>query len=286
MRRFDVQSRFLQLRGLFGCVLLVGMAISLLTGATAKSAADGPAAVAFQDGFEGGKQLLDFLPADGSRWTHFQRTFPENRIDIVSEGAREGRNAARFFAVPSRSDVSKSDVERRLRVGEGDVLTIRAWLLLPEGPSLDDVFILDLECESCWPDFSLFPNKSPGIRLQLKGDDGLPIVERGKIGLDDYQHEGPRPVRSVPRGRWTLMAFRVKLASDASGRVEVSFDDELAFAGSGSNLPDPRVFGRYGIRLKHRDYDRFQIGITANGSDNPVEMLLDDVSVEIDRRNR
>ena len=252
---------------------------------SAQANAPGRWQLIFQDSFENADRFLDLFEKNGRRWTHFQRTIESNEIEVVSRGARRGTNALRLLAVPSGKTVSKADVERALPLlKEGDTLIIQAWMFLPRGPSLEDVFLLDLECGSCWPTFALVSNKSPGIRIQLKGDVGYPLVERGKIGLSNYRHNGAGPIRPVPRGVWTRMRFYARLASNETGLVRVEFDDRVVFSSNGPNLPDPRLFIRYGIFLKHTGYDRFQIGVTANGSRNPVEMMLDTVSVRLKRR--
>ena len=87
----------------------------------------------------------------------------------------------------------------------------------------------------------------------------------------------------MPRGRWTRLEWRLKLSTDESGIAEIVIDGMTVFRGAGPNVPDPKVFETWGIQLSRSAYDRMQIGITANGSGNPVEIFVDDVKVTVER---
>lgn len=231
----------------------------------------------FSDGFEVQK-FLDLFPRDRSRWTHYQSTFPQNKAELVDTQPHSGATALRLFAVPSTSKVSKSDVEKEdfeLRAGQS--LSVSAWFLIPPEIEIRNLFLIDIECRNCWPEDSPYPNQSPGIRLKLQDRDGAPTVERRKIGLKDMSNQLAQRA-ALPRGRWFKLEWRVRLGDEESGESEILIDDKAVFRGEGATVPDPQAFMKWNIKLRDTLYDRFQVGITANGSSNPIEMLVDTVS--------
>ena len=231
----------------------------------------------FSDGFEVQK-LLDLLPRDRSRWTHYQSTFPQNKAEIVEAQPQSGKAALRLFAVPSTSKVSKSAIEKEdFELRSGRSLRLSAWFLIPPDIDIRNLFLFDIECRNCWPEDSPYPNQSPGIRLKLQDRDGAPTVERRKIGLKDMKNELAQRA-ALPRGRWFKLEWRVRLGDEESGESEILIDDKAVFQGQGATLPDPQAFMKWNIKLRDVLYDRFQVGITANSSPNPIEMLVDTVS--------
>jgi hypothetical protein len=237
--------------------------------------------IIFSNGFDA-PAFLDLFPRDISGWTDTQKTFPQNKTEIVSEPRHGGTGSLRLYAVPSGSEVSKCDIEKQLpSIHQGQTVHISAWFLIPPGPELNNLFLLDLECNRCWPERSLISDKGPGVRIRLTGPLGKPFVERRKIGLADLANELGAGM-PVPRGRWFKFDWRLVLNPDASGVTEIFIDDEPVFRGRGPNLPDPQIFRRYGVELRQVLYNRLQVGITANSSSNPIEIFVDDVSVAID----
>lgn len=231
----------------------------------------------FSDGFEAQK-FLDLFPRDRSRWTHYQSTFPQNKAELTDTQPHSGAAALRLFAVQSTSKVSKSDVEKEdLELREGQSVKVSAWFLIPPDIDIRNLFLLDIECRNCWPEDSPYPNQSPGIRLKLQDRDGAPTVERRKIGLKDMRNELAQRA-ALPRGRWFKLEWRIKLGDEESGESQILIDDRAVFQGQGATLPDPQAFMKWNIRLRDVLYDRFQVGITANGSSNPIEMLVDTVT--------
>ncbi|WP_134497839.1 heparin lyase I family protein [Microvirga pakistanensis] len=236
--------------------------------------------IIFANGFDV-PAFPDLFQKDLSGWTNIQKTFPQNKAEIVSEPRRDGAGALRLHAVPSKSDVSKCDIEKELpSINRGQTVHISAWFLIPPGPELNNLFLLDIECNQCWPERSLISDKGPGVRIRLTGPSGKPFVERRKIGLSDMPNELGTSA-PLPRGRWFKFEWRLVLSPDESGLTEIFVDEEPVFRGRGPNLPDPQIFRRYGVELRQVLYNRLQVGITANSSSNPIELFVDDVSVAV-----
>lgn len=235
----------------------------------------------FSDGFEV-KKFLDLFPHDRSRWTHYQSTFPQNKAELVDAQPQSGETALRLFAVPSTSKVSKSDVEKEdFELRAGQTLQVSAWFLIPPEVDIKNLFLIDIECRTCWPENSSYPNQSPGIRLKLQDRDGAPTVERGKIGLKNMRNELPKRA-ALPRGRWFKLEWRVELGNEENGKSEILIDDEVVFRGQGATFLDPQSFMKWNIQLRDALYDRFQVGITANSSPNPIELFVDTVSFKVE----
>ncbi|MBB3021687.1 hypothetical protein FHR70_004792 [Microvirga lupini] len=235
----------------------------------------------FSDDFEVSR-LNDLLKEDKSRWTHYQNTFPQNKAEIVPEAAPSGGSALRFFAVPSTKKVSKSDIEKEgFELRPGQEVRVAALFFLPPNADLKDLFLIDIECRECWPQDSIYPNQSPGVRLKLRDRDGTPSVERRKIGHPDMRND-LRDSVGLPRGRWFKLEWRLTLSDDEKGSSEILIDDNRVFFGRGPTLPSSQAFEKWGIRLREIMYDRFQIGITANSTPGPIEMLIDDVSFQLE----
>lgn len=261
--------------GRIGCLL----AVSLLIMAIDSPAGADSEETIFSDGFENASTIRDLLKRDGSRWTNSQRTPSGNGLTLVTDPSHSG-NALHFHALPSGSAVSKADIERALPdLVAGDQLSISAWFYAKSGQSLDNVFILDLECPTCWPD------TSPGIRVHLKGHGGTPVVERGKIRLPSLRNEDMIRAVSFPRERWVRVEWQTTLAPDDLGRTSITFDGRTVFSARGATFPDPTILARSGIALRKLAYERFQIGITANSSSNPVDIFVDSVEVRVIRAN-
>lgn len=255
------------------------MALSLTVGCVGLASA-----IAFEDGFEEAEDVRALLDHNSGRWTRVQISHDENVLFMHEDPTRSGRAALGFHAVPSDDVVSKALIERGgFRLYAGQSAMVDAWFLIPGGQSLDNVFLMDLECRDCWPAFSGRNNPSPGIRLTLKGDDGEVAVERAKIGHPKGTWRQPRhdPVL-FPRDRWVRLTWILYLSPDDEGGTEVLIDGRPVLRARGATLPDISRFREKGVRLvEPLYYERLQIGITANGAENSVAMLVDDVTVSV-----
>lgn len=235
----------------------------------------------FSDGFENVQNFSDLLPGNASRWTNVQRTHDDNKVEMETRVVRGGSRALHLYSKPARN-VSKADIERGgLDLREGQRVTISAWFYIPGNHSLRELYLMDMECESCWPENSRRKNKSPGVRLALKSDAGILAVERGKIGFRKGTLRGAQV--GFPRNRWVHLKWISVLSTQEDGLSEVYMDGQKILSARAINMPSPAIFKKYGIRLKQPiRYDRVQFGITANGTSAPVRMYLDDVRITTD----
>lgn len=252
--------------------------------AVAASSTPSIAGVQFEDGFEGAANPRDLLHASGRRWTFQQLTHSSNAIQVTTERAHTGRQSLKLVAIASTRPVSKASIEKgSLMLPEGKTMTMSAWFYIPSGQSLDQVFLMDLECQSCWPDKGKHPNTSPGLRVMLTGAAGVPVVERGKIGYRNgsFRQASGREV-AVPRDRWFKLDWVLFLSSGETGRAELIIDGRRVLSTTGITLPNRELFRGLGIELKPTLlYDRVQFGITANPAAGTVTMFVDDVSVSV-----
>lgn len=260
--------------------LLVGCLLAI-----AASPTPSIARVQFEDGFEGAASPRDLLHSSGKRWTYQQLTHSANAIQVTSERARTGRQSLKLVATASSRPVSKASIEKGgLALPEGKTMTMSAWFYIPAGQSLDQVFLMDIECQSCWPDKGKHSNTSPGLRVMLAGTAGVPMIERGKIG---YRNGSFRQARgsevAVPRDRWFKLDWVLFLSSVETGKAELVIDGRRVLTATGITLPNRELFRGLGIELKQDLlYDRAQFGITANPAAGTVTMFVDDVSVSVD----
>jgi hypothetical protein len=251
------------------------LTIALLVTMVGTSAAAASEAIIFADGFEDASTVRDLFKRDGSRWTNLQKTPSGNALALTTHPSHSA-TALHLYAIPSTSEVSKADIERALPdLVAGDRLSISAWIYAKRGQSLDNVFIFDLECHSCWPD------TSPGIRVHLKGYDGTPVVERGKIGLASLRNEDVIRAAHFPREQWVHVEWHTTLSADELGQTSIKFDGRTVFSARGATFPDRAILARSGIALRKLAYERVQIGITANSSPNPVDLVVDTVEVRL-----
>lgn len=231
----------------------------------------------FQDDFDKISTVAELFKTDGSQWTSATLTSTAN--DIKLQSYLSGK-ILRFSAVPLASEVSKTSLHRKgLDLREGQRVSISASFYIPSGVSLNEVFLLDLECESCWPDNSPYPNQSPGVRLALKGSNGVVTIDRGKIG---YQ-ERLLPFKNVavPRDRWFQLEWLMTLSSSTNGLTEVYLNNDRILEAYGINLPNVSYLeqkAKISLKLPVK-YDRLEVGITANSSGAPQTVYVDNVKL-------
>lgn len=241
--------------------------------------------VLFRDDFENVAQIHDLLRADSSRWTYLQRSHNENHIDLDRTHFHHGSTSLSLSSEPSSGQVSKAAIQKEgLDLREGQVVYMSASFYIPSGSSIENVFLWDLECGNCWSQTNAQPNKSPGIRLGLFNSQGYPTVERGKIGYrtGNFKQNVNQPV-FIPRDKWVQLAWIVHLAANEGGLTEVFLDGTKIISEYGVNMPQPEYFMKhFGVHLNTPvHYDRIQVGITANGSRNPVKIYVDDVELRL-----
>lgn len=263
---------------------LAGMSMWATTApaaAQSRQEAAGGRTVLFQDGFEDVQSLSDLFRRDANRWSNFQIVKSANRITLQSETVHGGRQALRFDAIPSDSEVSKANVERgRLSLAEGQRVRISAWFFLPPRQNLDNLFLIDVECRSCWPEGTHRNNPSPGIRLMLKDREGQPVVERGKLGRLPTLRQTQGTKLGFPTNRWVHLEWILDLSTGQDGKTEILLDGKRALSARGITMPSPEVFRQSGVELKQPVVlERVQLGITANSTPGPIVLYVDDVTI-------
>lgn len=268
------------MRRAFGLTLAAALAAGC-----AEAPAEGPVAsidaggFEFFDAFE--RSASELARRDGGPWGYVKLTHNDNRVEIV-DAVRDGAptRAYRSYAVNDTDPVSKATITiDGLNAQPGEIVEVAFCMNAAPGVALNDVFITDLECNTCWSPLNVKRDQSPGVRVQLKEQAGYPAIERAKImhGRDSFRalHSD---ANAMPR-RWTPIVWRVGLGYNDEGWSELFVDGALSSAGRGGTLPDAALFEADGVRLDRSRYDYVELGVTANASDAPLSLLFDNVRV-------
>ena len=248
------------------------------------------ASLPFVDGFEtDAGELNELFPDDNSRWSALQLVHPANGapnvLELSQDLASEGSTALRIVSQPADDVLSKADIEKGgLQLPVGARLTISADIYLRAAGSLEDLFLIDLECCSCW-DPDVPDNQCPGVRLKLDGEAEQLSIERGKILGSTLRSEHV----SFPRDRWVNVRWSMLLSPlEEEGRNELFLDGERVLDLSGKNMPNAEelraLFADNGVDFELQEplvYERVQLGATANPTSTQVEVLLDNVQISL-----
>ncbi len=241
----------------------------------------------FADGFEtAGADLAELFGGDGSRWTDLQLVHPgggSNVVELTDAIVAEGGRALRVLAKASDNTLSKAGIEKGgFAAPEGSTLRISARVYLDTEGDIEDLFLLDLECCSCW-DPNVPNNQCPGIRLMVR-EGGYLAIERGKIlGSTIVQ-----TAVALPRKEWVALTWEMSLSPGDGGRNRLLISGEQVIDAPGANMPNAARFAAEfaagGIDFELQQplaYERFQIGATANPTARDVELFVDEVRLEI-----
>lgn len=250
----------------------------------------------FEDGFETQSNSIDELfLSDESRWSNIQRSNPSNEINEISISNiifSEGNNALRIFAFKSDNLLSKMDIEKGgFKAFAGDRIVIRADFYLNSTVNIENLFLIDLECCSCWdPSVDAEPssdgdNQCPGIRLKMSGGNDFLSIERGKISASTLAQTSFQ----FPRNEWVSVEWEVKLSDNEDGMNKLSVNGNEVISSSGMNMPNAQVFrdvfAENGIDFNLQEpvfYERIQIGATANPTTQDIELFVDNFSIKIE----
>ncbi len=153
--------------------------------------------------------------------------------------------------------------------GVGDTLDIAASFNIP-ALSGGRISLIDIECKYCG-----VPTQ-PGIRLFVDPGRDL-FLERGKLGLAQSFIQQRRPL--VPVDRWFDVHWRVLFGKGEDGECHVWIDGKNVLSARGANFPDQQVADRFGITLTAMQYDRVQVGLTANSQPREVSIMMDDIEL-------
>ncbi len=145
----------------------------------------------------------------------------------------------------------------------GRRVSVSAEVFLPPDSPANSIVLIDVECKRCG-----LPG-NPGLRLYLR-DAGL-RVDRKKIG--ERHAWAVRDPERLTRGAWQRIGWTLTLASDTSGRSEVTLQGAPVLTNSGRTLPPAGADSAV---------DRVQIGITANSNAVPVTLMMRDIRITLD----
>ncbi|MFV1949864.1 MAG: putative glycoside hydrolase [Anaerolineales bacterium] len=234
-----------------------------------RSASSTSTAPLFQEDFENAAELIELFPQDGSRWHGLQQQPDANLITLTDEQYHTGSSAIKFAAQPyDGSQASKADIYLGGLVFEnGDEVWTEMWVYLSGGTDSANLFLWDLEAsKTC----ILLSCQSPGRRLYFSGPNGdwlksdLGKWHRGK---DFHQTSGEEI--SFPKDRWVRLRVYLFLSPESNGVMRVWQDENLILDETGITLPKADAI-----------YDRWQVGITANGNEmDEATLYLDEISI-------
>jgi len=243
----------------------------------------------FENGFEiSGDDIDDLILPDASSWTNIQLQNPNNgtnTISISTDKFNEGNKSLKIVALPSDEILSKADIEKfGFNAPIGSTIKIEADFYINTNQDLTDLFLLDLECCSCW-DSTVPNNKCPGVRLKIGGDNEYLSIERGKIVNSTI---GQSEI-SFPKFEWVNVEWEMELSQENTGRNKLSINGIEVISSEGINMPNAELFkeefASAGLDFTLPEdvfYERVQIGATANPTPNTIEMYIDNFKLTIE----
>jgi len=227
-----------------------------------------PYVTSFSDDFNDATSLLALFPADGSRWTGWERkpTQSINDATLVSDGlgGRLMKFVAQASVRPYPDGLSKMEIKKQnFAFKAGMTVEILARYYLVGTKPADGLLLCDLEGP---PD----SEGEPGIRLILVGGSGEYLaVDRSKFGQPTiYQ---PSPIL-FPRNAWVRLRWRIALSQGQDGAIWLFQEDAaLLHAANVQTMPP--------ANMTNGVYDDLQVGITANGYQSDAIVGVDNVSI-------
>lgn len=214
------------------------------------------AGLVFADDFEDAASI-DAL-TQGDRFANF---FTQNggSGELAADPEDPANTVLRTFGPAGDRQLVKANIQHKgLCFDDGDLVSLRARHFIPSGFSLAEVFLIDLECEACG-------DENPGVRLQLKEQEGRPRVDRGKLNLDNVG----LGEAGLPRDRWFELRFDVRVGDEDTGSLAVFVDGEAVIEVDGETSTG------------HRRFDNAQFALTASASPDPTEVLVDDAEIHL-----
>jgi len=231
----------------------------------------------FSYDFDSAAKLVDLFPDDLSGWTSLQLVEPNGSDDIVRENkkAYAGKNgvelqsdqfhsgccAVKLVAPPSAGSVSKAALQKGGFFFEsGDDLWVSAWFFIQGFENYQGMFVLDIETTEF--------QGSPGRRLMMSGGDNeLKLESKSNVSGPEYR-QAKENIIPFPKNEWVHIILHLRLSARQEGLTEIWQDSVKIIEQFGQNMPTDRTV-----------YDRFQFGITANGSSHDKVIYIDDVVI-------
>ncbi|MFD2587244.1 hypothetical protein ACFSQJ_09905 [Croceitalea marina] len=250
----------------------------------------------FEDSFETSSNDFSLLfPNDNSRWTTVQLISPNrdtNSLGLSSNIVSDGNQSLVIQSKQSDEILSKADIEKgAFSAATNSKVTIEADYYIDSDANLENLFLLDLECCSCWdPEVDADPsvdgdNKCPGIRLMLSGGDDYLAIERGKIAGTTLRQSSFK----FPRKEWVTIRWELVLSPNEDGANKVFLNGDQILSQDGMNMPNAQVF-RDVFAENNIDfelqlpvvYERIQVGATANPNAEDLTIYVDNFSMTIE----
>jgi len=245
----------------------------------------------FEDGFETTNTSVDELfPSNGSRWTSIQQSNPTNatnEISISEVQFSEGQNSLRLFAFQSDNALSKMDIEKSgFNAFAEDRVIIKADFFITNSANIENLFLIDLECCSCWDSSSGAENQCPGLRLKMSGGNDFLSIERGKIAESTIEQTSFQ----FPRNEWVTVEWEMILSDTTNGQNKLTINGTEIINSNATNMPNAQtfrdLFAQEGIDFTLQEptfYERVQMGATANATAENIEIFVDDFSIRVEK---
>lgn len=218
----------------------------------------------FEDGFEDVSTTEELIAPQ--RWSYRQIAPAEstNYMEISSAFAHSGNQSVHFHARAGSPSItypgapegtaSKSALHKNGTYAfQSEALEVSAWFYFDGEADLDDIFLLDYECQyTC-------ANQGAGPRVALV--DGYPIVEFGQIELPNIV----QTEHAVRTNEWFQLTWRMRFGPAPIGSTQLYLN--------GRKIIDARETTTSWLPA----VDRLKIGLTANSSELDADLYVDDV---------
>lgn len=250
----------------------------------------------FEDGFEtSSTEFSTLFPIDNSRWTTVQLISPNsaaNSLEISSGVVSEGNKSLQILSRQSDEILSKADIEKGgFNAPANSKVTIEADFYIDSNANIENLFLLDLECCSCWdPAVDADPsvdgdNQCPGIRLIMTGGDDYLSIERGKIAGTTLRQSSYK----FPRKEWVTIRWELNLSPNEDGTNKLFLNDTQILSEKGMNMPNAQIFkdafAENDINFELQEpvvYERVQVGATANPDAEDLILYVDNFSISVE----
>jgi|GEM_PF-3798557 len=189
-----------------------------------------------------------------------------NTLEIVGSPYGSSPHSLKASAMSSSTVVSKASIERKgYSFVAGDTLLMQASFYFEPGADLNDIYLMDIECEECY-------TQRPGPRLKVTN--GFIYIDRSKIGIAG-SFRGFKAI--IPTGEWFQITWQMVLGKNLSGITRVFLNGLKVLDTTGTNIPDSAIFSAAGVSLTAEKLDRFEVGLTANSSSKAAVLYVDDI---------
>ena len=240
--------------------------VFILLGCYKQKYHDGPNSYA--DDFESYVEIDEIIDGDNQKWSFFQNTVEGNTVAIDTTIFHSGKQSVKFIGSGKGNTVSKASINKQfMAFWAGEIVSADVWYYIVGDDKLDWLFIFDIEEKGS---ISL----GPGIRLAIVDNN---ILVEHKMPNPNITQSGEGT--AFPRNQWVNVRFEALLSQKKEGYIKVWQNDILIIEQHDwKTLPKDQVYGVQGTKGQ---FTQIEFGATANGSDFPVEMYVDDVDVKV-----